>query len=551
MGERIVEVFKCIGYNLGRDKAGPRWEANGVKLDDLREKPDIPKHVQVKEGDRVVVVKGGVRPKTFHLPSEKYGRHPIILYKSRKDWEWAITTENITLKEVGEQELPVFKKAFKGGVTGDLIVGFQQDKLMCWDFLSKLYTNRRLIVENAVVFDKTEREDYSNIEASPPDELVVRADREIRKLEEIKRKADKVLDLLRTDPSASLDNPYGKELLEYLVTNIQPSPVAGTTLPLDLFNLIADAEYVRQAAPAAGGPDLNAMTGQFQRTPPPDVASGQAGTAAANSFIQALGSVYSFIMALRERSASLQQGRLGAAKTAAGDALGSAMKMVKGLVDGINSAISAAGTLTQAAAQTTGAAMAGVGGGLGVLISGLAVTRSARKIHRARDRLAVLKGMTQQDELLDDFRGCIDYAVIKLSHRANKQAGMIGSALLGGVGGTLLMVTAIIGVANAWNPAGWAIIGAGALVGIGLGAYTLYRRYTRSQREERRKGKFDGVCNTKVLAQRLVDIATNNNHRNQKQARSMLFLFGVDYVEELLPGKVKEIEKEIDRHFNK
>lgn len=100
------------------------------------------------------------------------------------------------------------------------------------------------------------------------------------------------------------------------------------------------------------------------------------------------------------------------------------------------------------------------------------------------------------------------YASHKLRRGALRKGltgGLACISAFGGCAGAVAALSAIgvVGIANAWNPVGWAIGAIAIAGGIGLTGWVLYRRITRKRRHERKLKKW-GVADPQGFAEKLV-----------------------------------------------
>lgn len=135
---------------------------------------------------------------------------------------------------------------------------------------------------------------------------------------------------------------------------------------------------------------------------------------------------------------------------------------------------------------------------VGVVVGVYVTSRNSVKAHKARKRMNKVHILLKEVEgerdpnkahekaLLEHFT----FAEKKLRRKKYKTAFTATAAAIGTAGSTGGLVVAAIGtvaVANAWNPVGWTIFGAGLAVGLGVTSYVLIRRFRRSKRHKHRK----------------------------------------------------------------
>ena len=338
-----------------------------------------------------------------------------------------------------------------------------------------------------------------------------------------------------------------------IITNLSPGPVAGTTIPLDIALLLAEPFTVSPGDPTAS---LNVMTGSLQNAPPQPVATGLGSVGAANAYLQSFGSFVAMVVQAKAVHELRRDNASGGKKSAMAETAISSVKFANGMLQAVTKTITLAGPIPTAASQAT----AGVAGFAGVLLGAVASARSIRKAYNASERIDVLRKRLNTGAASEDLQKCAALAIQKLTRRVGKQSAMAGSATIGAIGGTLLTVTAIIGFSQAWNPVGWAVIGAGTLVAVGIGCYQLYRRYQRVN--NRRKvgieiGGVGGTSTAEQLVQKLVYVAIDEcrSTNDRDFAKDVLTAFGVP--EEQLNSlsmssqSITPIIARFERHFHK
>ncbi|MCG8519553.1 MAG: hypothetical protein MI794_16310 [Pseudomonadales bacterium] len=134
---------------------------------------------------------------------------------------------------------------------------------------------------------------------------------------------------------------------------------------------------------------------------------------------------------------------------------------------------------------------------VGIVVGVYVTTRNSVKADKARRRMNKVhtlltevegerdRNVAHEKALLEHFT----FAEKKLRRKKYKTAFTATAAAIGTAGSSGGLVVAAIGsiaLANAWNPVGWTIFGAGLAVGLGVTSYVLIRRFRRSKRHKHR-----------------------------------------------------------------
>ncbi len=152
----------------------------------------------------------------------------------------------------------------------------------------------------------------------------------------------------------------------------------------------------------------------------------------------------------------------------------------------------------ETAAQQTSQHLTIASSVVGVVVGVYVTARNSVKAHKARKRgnkvhvlLKEVKGKLDQSEPHERaLTEHLSFAEKKLRRTKYKTAFTATAAAIGTAGSTGGLVVAALGtvaIANAWNPVGWTIFGAGLAVGLGVTSYVLFRRFRRSKRHKHRR----------------------------------------------------------------
>ncbi|MEL7470991.1 MAG: hypothetical protein AAFN27_21240 [Pseudomonadota bacterium] len=325
-----------------------------------------------------------------------------------------------------------------------------------------------------------------------------------------------------------------------LVGNLESGPTMGTTIPLDMANFV---QSFKLPVAGDGGSPLNH--------------DGAPGMSAGASFANMIGSLYGLIVSAHElwqesRINPTMMEQTGQSRHA-NDIKVHKRDLATHISKLMSSASSGATTLAQAAPGAGAAAsIAGsVTGGAGVVLSLLAMYRSARKAASAADRIKLLRRLLRSGTVTHnpDLAGCMEYLLAKLVHRHRIQMFTAIGASSGAIGGALLIVGGFVAAAG-WSPAGWAFLGVATIAAIGVGIYLLHRRRTKGKRAKEREQKW-GCGDETTAAQKLLGIANQSQREGAASiARAVLFNFGITQ-EDLSMVDVKDVAAHIGRHLRK
>jgi hypothetical protein len=147
-----------------------------------------------------------------------------------------------------------------------------------------------------------------------------------------------------------------------------------------------------------------------------------------------------------------------------------------------------------------------------------------------------------------------EYSNGKLSRRIGRKATTGAVALVSSLGGvaTTLAVVSAFGLANIWNPIGWALGALAILGGIALTCYVIHRRRTRKKRHEE-LAKKNMIAKPEEFADKLLNfyVETNDNKDLRDEGEALLLTY-VD--RKTLDTAVQKqdfrpVKTEIVRHF--
>ena len=337
-----------------------------------------------------------------------------------------------------------------------------------------------------------------------------------------------------------------------------PSPTPGTTAPLDYIS--AAREWDAAASRAA---ELGSHDGQLEgfRFVGEDggAASDNRGFMAQNDakvlsltsqVLGSVGAIVDYVEQLKKISHAYDNVEtaldLGEADSVSGSAAATAsadsVKAVTGILtsmDVIANAVNKASSL----AQGTSAVAQGIPF-VGTAVSLFTIGRTTRKTRRAGVRREQLKNMSAT---IIEMNGVLKFMLGKTLRKTRLGKASVGTAVTGGSGGTILGVTAVVGGANAWNPAGWILLGVSAVGGLGVVTYKVYRRARRQSRHANR-AENRMPRDAKDAADRLIRIARDVSHSDSAMAIGVLDLFGVPQADALY-GNPVTISNKVDRHL--
>jgi hypothetical protein len=149
-------------------------------------------------------------------------------------------------------------------------------------------------------------------------------------------------------------------------------------------------------------------------------------------------------------------------------------------------------------ANAVSAILGVVTGPLNVLISSYVVIHETHAAIRTTNRIRKFdeikheqgelrkKQSLEFDPVLHQY---MRYGSHKLKRKRRMNIARVGAAgigTVGGVGATTATVLAALTIANAWNPVGWALGGAGLALGIGMSVYAIHRRVKKKNYREKR-----------------------------------------------------------------
>ncbi|WP_372891248.1 hypothetical protein [Rhodosalinus sp.] len=131
------------------------------------------------------------------------------------------------------------------------------------------------------------------------------------------------------------------------------------------------------------------------------------------------------------------------------------------------------------------------------LRTGRKATHSGRRYVRLVGLRAVLNeeardaGDDAATEGYEELDRLLGYILGKMGRRTAKQWTTTAAGVVGATGSTIGIVLAATAVANIWNPVGWTLLAGGAVLGLGVVAWTSWRHFTKKKRREKRyeKGK--------------------------------------------------------------
>lgn len=174
------------------------------------------------------------------------------------------------------------------------------------------------------------------------------------------------------------------------------------------------------------------------------------------------------------------------------------------------------------------------------------------KMQKAKDEKNPTTAQSEHGEFMAGFLAAVRALRIKATRKKRRRFGGGIIAGLSGAGGifTLMGLVGAVGLANIWNPVGWAIAGAAAVAGLALGIYKLVRfikrKASRKKAGERTKEK--GGAETKETKETHADFvhteincAKKKGHVNSAVHEDTMRKF-VDEVLRKDPEKVKEKE---------
>lgn len=171
------------------------------------------------------------------------------------------------------------------------------------------------------------------------------------------------------------------------------------------------------------------------------------------------------------------------------------MVLVKVIADA-----AAVGGVTAANIAVAASSMSIVGAAVSVATAGRDIYKADKTCKRAARIWAIYtegadpksnETAEQRKKKLEDseFDLIMKFGVEKQFRRYNKYSISAAAGVLGATGTVVLAGAALAGTANAWNPVGWTIAGCGALGGIGITSFVIYRKVTKGKRHDRRRAK--------------------------------------------------------------